>query len=294
MVCIGAAACRPPASLSVADRVFAPDKEMATIASYIEVGGEYWNSDVRDRYLYGSEELRRRIRNEFVSARMYTIDIAYTQYEAALTREMQAVDFGTDFAATGLNLAGTIVGGDTARILAAVASSVTGINNAYAAKILRAKLIENVQSAMRAARNQRAAVIIANMTCSSDLYTLGMALSDLEAYYRAGLFHSGLIRLSGVITTDEIVSAAEKDSEKPAQPAAVVGTIEGAAVQGTARLQEKPSCRYLREGGGQGTNGIKNGAKNGSNQGTVQNGTKPANGSQPQNQPTQPKDQPRT
>ncbi|MGV3634352.1 MAG: hypothetical protein ACO1NY_08360 [Pseudorhodoplanes sp.] len=264
---------------------------MATIASYIEVGGEYWNSNVRDRYLYGPEELRRRIRNEFVSARMYTIDIAYTQYEAALTREMQAVDFGTDVATTGLNLAGTIVGGDTARILAAVASSVTGINNAYAAKILRAKLIENVQSAMRAARNQRAAVIIANMTCSSDLYTLGMALSDLEAYYRAGLFHSGLIRLSGVITTDEAVSAAKKDSEKPAQPATVVGTKEAAAVEATATGR---SCYYLPERNGLSAARIANGTKNGTKPEVIQNGTKPANGSQPPNQNAQPKDQPRT
>src|ERR1043165_4652808 len=50
-----------------------------------------------------------RIRNEIITQRMYAIDVQYTQYENALTREGQEIGFGALTAATGLSTAATLV-----------------------------------------------------------------------------------------------------------------------------------------------------------------------------------------
>src|ERR1043165_3365531 len=52
---------------------------------------------------------RRKYRDDWVTARMYAIDIQYTAYEAALTKERQGVGFGAALATIGLATASTLV-----------------------------------------------------------------------------------------------------------------------------------------------------------------------------------------
>jgi hypothetical protein len=221
------------APLSVAERTFAPEYEISAIAKHLDPA----DRAVWDMYLTTPDKVQ--MRNDIVSARMYAVDIAYTQYEAALTRELQLTDFGASVINAGLGVAGGIAGGETARILQIVGTGVTGVNSAYSAKVLRDQMIQNVQSAMRSARNRRAAKILANLACPAHSYTLAMALSDVESYYRAGLFHSGLIRVTRVVTKDESASQAEKDKESPARPVLAIAVTAANATEARVVAEDR-------------------------------------------------------
>jgi hypothetical protein len=58
------------------------------------------------------------------------------------------------------------------------------------------------------------------MKCDIASYPVGMALSDLEAYYRAGTVPAALIGLTKTVSKAETDAKANKDSKGPAPPAA--------------------------------------------------------------------------
>jgi hypothetical protein len=179
-------------------------------------------------------------RNELIAERMYGIDINYTLYESQLTHESQDVGFLTTL--TNLGLTGTaalIPVAQTSRILSGAAAGITGSGAAYNEKILMSNLVQNLETQMRTDRNDQAAIIYQNMKCNITNYPLGMALSDLEVYYRAGTLPSALIGLSKTVSKAETDSKASKDSNAPAAPAAAKAQLTMAASVSTAKA--KPS-----------------------------------------------------
>jgi hypothetical protein len=146
-------------------------------------------------------------RNAIIDARMYAIDLNYFTYEANLTRERQEADFAAASSNIGLTAASVLVGPvQTKNILTGVAGSITGINQAYDDKVLLNKTMQVLQTQMRAERNRVATKIYKSMQLSAADYTLGMAMSDLEDYYRAGTVTGALIDVSNTVS-DEANSA---------------------------------------------------------------------------------------
>lgn len=176
-------------------------------------------------------------RNEIIAARKYAIDMQYTQYETALTREVQVSDFGAKAANIALATTAEFVPVvHTKDMLNGIALGMTNLEGAYSDKVLRGKLVENVQSSMRSARHDRAAVIYANMRCSIKTYPMAMALSDLEAYYRAGTFTAGLIKLATTVTKEETNAATNADAQKPGNSDAQA-KLTGMAVEAQMKAQ---------------------------------------------------------
>jgi len=98
--------------------------------------------------------LARSIRNEIITRRMYAIDVQYTQYENALTREGQEIGFGALTAATGLSTAATLVAPVvTKTILSAAATGVLETKGHYNSEVLLAQTIRTIQKQMRSSRN---------------------------------------------------------------------------------------------------------------------------------------------
>jgi len=215
------------ASMNPPERLYSVDQEFNDI-----------RTDVTDDMLKLKDLKKgeaRRKRNEIIAARKYAIDIQYTKYEAALTHEAQLADFGAKAANIALATTAEFVPVvHTKDMLNGIALGTTNLEGAYNAKILREKLIENVQSSMRSARHERAAVIYSNMHCSIKSYPMAMALSDLEAYYRAGTFPAGLIKLSHTVTSEENKTAATADAQKSGD-ADAQAKLAGMAVE--ARLK---------------------------------------------------------
>jgi hypothetical protein len=149
------------------------------------------------------EASRVKYRNDWIGARMYAIDINYSVYEAALTRERQNVGFGAAAATLGLTTAsGLVAPVATKNLLTGLAGFVTGTRAAYDNDVLLAHTVEWVQSQMQANRAIISTRILNGMKLSTRDYPLAAALSDIEAYYRAGTFTGGLISTSQVVAAD--------------------------------------------------------------------------------------------
>jgi hypothetical protein len=176
------------------------------------------------------------IRNNIISARMYAIDMQYTQYESQLIREGQLVDFSTKVASGVLTTtAGLIPAIGTSHALSETATLINGLDTAYSEKVLKSQIIQNVVASMRTARHDQAAVLYANMYCPIAVYPIGVALSDLESYYRAGTFQTGLIKLTQTVSKAESDSKANQDSNKPAPTADSKAKLEANAAEATVK-----------------------------------------------------------
>ena len=102
--------------------------------------------------------------------------------------------------------------------------------------------MQNVQTQMRANRNDQAALIYANMQCPIERYPVGMALSDLESYYRAGTLTSGLVNLSRTVTKAETDSKASKDSKAPASPPAAKAQLQMTSKVAESKTKASDTC----------------------------------------------------
>ena len=157
-------------------------------------------------------------RNEFIALRMYAIDLEYTKYESQLTHENAAIGLGSTIATLGLNGAAALIpAGQTARSLNGAALALTGATAAYDKDILLTQSIQNIQTQMRANRSDQAAKIISSISCDLSSYPVGLALSDLELYYRAGTLTAGLIGVTNTVNQAAMDAKAKKDSASPAQ-----------------------------------------------------------------------------
>jgi hypothetical protein len=160
------------------------------------------------------------IRNEVIAQRMYAIDVQYTLYENALTRETQEVGFGALTTAEGLSTAATLVAPvATKTILSAAATAVLAIKGHYDSEVLLAQAMRNIQKQMRASRNMIAAGISAKLVQSVSDYPLSAALSDLEEYYAAGTLTSGVIDSSTTVGIRETDTKNIKQDVTQAPPA---------------------------------------------------------------------------
>lgn len=180
-------------------------------------------------------------RNAYITERMYGIDLEYTHYEALLTSSTSDANLLAAITTIGLTGTASVLNvPQTNKILSAVAAGVTGASQAYDKDILLSQAIQNLQMQMRTDRNNQAKIIIANMKCDISKYPLGMALSDLETYYRVGTLESAEISISRTVSNAEDTSKANKESVNPSpavsQPAqeklkndATVGTAQAAA-----------------------------------------------------------------
>jgi len=157
------------------------------------------------------EVSRKRVRNDWIGARMYAIDIQYTPYEAALTKERQGVGFAAATSTIALTTAsGLVAPVVTKNVLTGLAGVVTGARAAYDSDVLLSHSVQWIQSQMEAKRAEVSARILRGMKLSTTEYPLAAALSDLEAYYRAGTFTGGLLSTNEIVAADAREAAAEK------------------------------------------------------------------------------------
>ncbi len=163
-------------------------------------------------YLAQGEGPRRTFRNEYVLAQIYAMDVNYGVYEAALTREMQAIGFGSTVANIALtSVASQISPVGTKDILTATAAGLSGVRASYEKDILIDRTIQIIQSQMRASRARVATRILNRLRLSADDYPLMMAWIDLQDYYKAGTFTDGLVEVRQTVGEQAIAAAAERD-----------------------------------------------------------------------------------
>ena len=170
------------------DRLYSIAEEVAAARATVEaLTAQY--------YAGGANE---NMRNEIISRRMYIIDVEYSQYEQALTRERQEVGFITATTAQGLNVAGALfTPAQTVRILSGLAGGVGAVRGYYDSEIVIAKTIQIAQGQMKMLRAQASDKIRGAMGQPLSQYPLSLAMADLEDYYRAGTLAEGLVKALG-------------------------------------------------------------------------------------------------
>jgi hypothetical protein len=235
---LGLAGCNWTGSLAGPERAAPIPDEVAEMKAYANSYADWFKGSTSDQMV---------ARNNMISARMYIIDLQYTQYESQILREGQFVDFSTKVTSGVLTTTAGLIGNlGTSHALAETATLINGLDSAYNDKILKGQIVQSVMTSMRTARHDQAAVIYANMYCPVSVYPIGFALSDLETYYRAGTFQTGLIKLMQTVSKAENDAKATQDNNKPAPSPAAQATLQANAteadVKATARTPAKTAA----------------------------------------------------
>jgi hypothetical protein len=197
-----------PSHLDGPPRNFLSAEETQALQTGVKADFAYYNSL--------SPAGQKNYRNNFITARMYLIDVAYDQYELSITRSAQDESFATAAANIGLTGAAALIpAAQTKSILSGIAGGITGVDSLYSQKILLSQTIQNLEGQMRASRATEAAAIYTKMKSSSSDYTLGQAFSDIENYYAQGTITSALVALSKTVSTAQNNATTQKDLAGP-------------------------------------------------------------------------------
>jgi hypothetical protein len=196
-------------------RPYSIDQDVAAVQPYAEPVWPYYASlSAAQQAVY---------RNNILTARMYIADLEYHYYEARLTKEIQEEGLLATAANLGLTGSASLIPvAQTSRLLAGIATGVTGLDKAYNEKELLSNTMQALQTQMRADRKAWAAEIQAKMLKPDKAtptpiteYTLLMALSDADAYYQAGTIASALVGLSKTVATAENAATQAKANSGP-------------------------------------------------------------------------------
>lgn len=135
-------------------------------------------------------------RNTKVAARMYGIDVNFSQFEEKLFQQMREAGFSTDVLTLGVTSAGAASGGAAASVLSAIGAGITGSRAAFEKEVLGDKTLPAIHSSMRANRAHVRARILTGLSKPLKDYPPGVALTDLEDYYASGTVLSALIGIT--------------------------------------------------------------------------------------------------
>jgi hypothetical protein len=137
------------------------------------------------------------LRNNTVTARIFSIDANFHQFVRELTTQQNLSAVGVDWAAIGLASAGAVVGSaQTKAILAAISAGILGAKASVDKDIFYNKTIPALITLMEAQRKMVLAQIYTGLKKGAADYTLYQALADLDSYYNAGTINGALVGLT--------------------------------------------------------------------------------------------------
>lgn len=154
-------------------------------------------------------EEARACRNRIIAARMYAIDLQFSEFEKNLFRQTRELGFAGTVATLGVTAAGTLTGTPTTQILSAIAAGLTGTRAAFEREILAEQTLLAIHTAMRANRTQVAVRLRRGLNQGITDYPTATALSDLDAYYQGGTILGALIGITEVVGAE--AQAAERE-----------------------------------------------------------------------------------
>jgi hypothetical protein len=137
------------------------------------------------------------LRNNTVTARIFSIDANFHQFVRDLTTQQNLSTIGVDWAAIGLASAGAVVGSaQTKAILAAISAGLLGAKASVDKDVFYNKTIPALITLMEGQRKIVLARIYVGLKKGVTDYTLYQALADLDDYYNAGTINGALVGLT--------------------------------------------------------------------------------------------------
>lgn len=144
---------------------------------------------------------QRDCRDEIAQSLLVAIDLRYAEYELHFFDANRAAGFGSSVALLGLGAAGSVAATGTAQVISAISGAVAGTREAFGRDLLAEHTAGALLTAMRAQRNIVAVRIREGLQSPADRYPLGIALSDLYGYFRAGTIPGALAGVTQAIGT---------------------------------------------------------------------------------------------
>ena len=144
-------------------------------------------------------------RNQLVGARMYAMDIRFSQFEETMFRETRTGGFGATLATMGLTGAAALSSGGTSQVLAGISAFIIGGREAFEKEILAERTVVAIHTAMRSRRAEVALRLRTGLQQPLRQYPVATALGDLNDYYNAGTV---LGALTGI--TETVGASAQK------------------------------------------------------------------------------------
>jgi outer membrane murein-binding lipoprotein Lpp len=167
-------------------------------AQYVAEVGPYAAPDAVLRYNATTDLTSATLlRNNIVTARIFSIDANFHQFVRDLTTQQNLSSVGIDWAAIGLASAGAVVGSSqTKAILAAISAGLLGAKASVDKDVFYNKTIPALITLMEGQRKIVLAQIYVGLRKGAADYTLYQALADLDSYYNAGTINGALVGLT--------------------------------------------------------------------------------------------------
>lgn len=143
---------------------------------------------------------------------MAAIDVRYAIFERGLLDTQRYTGLTATILQLGLSAGASVASGGTTQALAAAATAVGGINEAVSREVLMNRTATALMSSMQARRSEISLRLRAGLGRTAAAYPLGVALSDLFAYYRAGTLAGATAALSEAASTQAMAARQGIDS----------------------------------------------------------------------------------
>ena len=141
-------------------------------------------------------------RNRIIAARLYAIDIRFSEFEESLFKDTRSSGFAATVATLGLTSAAAVAGGTASQILSGAAAFIIGTREAFQKEVLAERTLVAIHTAMRAGRTRVAARLRDGLRRPISEYPLALGLTDLNAYYDAGTVLGALIGITETVGAD--------------------------------------------------------------------------------------------
>lgn len=139
----------------------------------------------------------RTYRDEVVLSRIRYIDAHYSVVEKSIRSGRAGLTFATDIATITLNSVGALTGTEaTKSILHAISAGIIGGRAAFEKDFFSDQAPTVIIPEMQALRKQQYALIQQQLNTPTSVYSLPVALSDVDRYLRAGSITEALISLA--------------------------------------------------------------------------------------------------
>jgi hypothetical protein len=166
-------------------------------------------------------------RNRIIAARMYAIDIQFSEFEESLFQQTRSSGFAATVATLGLTSAAAVAGGTASQLLSGAAAFIIGTREAFQKEVLAERTLVAIHTAMRAGRTRVAIRLREGLRSPVSDYPLALGLADLNAYYDAGTILGSLIGITETVGAD-----AQRAQEQLLEVSSIARTEAATFLQG--------------------------------------------------------------
>jgi hypothetical protein len=185
-------------------------------------------------------------RNKIIGARMYAIDIRFSEFEETLFRETRKAGFGATVATLGLTTAAAASSGGAAQVLSGTAAFIIGGREAFQKEVLAERTVIAIHSAMRAKRAQVAIRLRSGLNEPIAGYPLEAALSDLGEYYNAGTVLGAMVGITETVGANAQKAETELREKFSFRPDSFAGKFELAICGGEKDCPNPRTSAFTR------------------------------------------------